>query len=82
MLTSQIIGLCATENDPDAWFPDIPNRRPTGQESRRNHIRAAYAISICNKCPAIVECLKEGMRPSNINWGIWGGLTPEQRKST
>tara|TARA_R110000868_G_scaffold241295_3_gene495882 strand:+ start:358 stop:621 length:264 start_codon:yes stop_codon:yes gene_type:complete len=80
MLTSQIIGLCATEPDPDIWFPDRPNRRPTVAESRKTLKDIAYAVSICNKCPATVECLKEGMREDNINWGIWGGLLPEQRK--
>lgn len=41
-----------------------------------------YAKTICNSCPVIKECrdyiLEEGLRYEN-DFGIWGGMTPQER---
>jgi hypothetical protein len=28
--TSEIVGLCATSDDPDMWFPEVPQGRARG----------------------------------------------------
>lgn len=37
------------------------------------------AIAICSTCPVIDECLNYAI-DSNINHGVWGGLTAYQRR--
>lgn len=37
------------------------------------------AVQICNPCPVKGECLKFAI-DQNIEYGIYGGLTPTQRK--
>ena len=36
--------------------------------------------SVCQKCPVIEECFARGMEPQNLRWGIFGGLTAEERR--
>lgn len=40
----------------------------------------AYAKSICRNCPAIEECLEYAMSYPMEEYGVWGGLTPADRK--
>lgn len=72
---------CSKHENPDIWFPDL-NRKP-GRKSRRIMVRqlehAAEAISICSTCPLKAACLAEGMKPENLDHGIWGGLLPAER---
>lgn len=73
-------GKCASDTNPDAWFPDIvgkarPSRKrllPIAQEAKR-------AIDICNACPTKDKCLEAGMDPLNLSYGIWGGTLPPER---
>jgi hypothetical protein len=37
------------------------------------------AISICRKCEHISDCAEWGIK--HEGFGIWGGLTPKQRKT-
>lgn len=37
------------------------------------------ALSICEDCPIKAECLAEGMKPENIEHGIWGGMLAGER---
>ncbi len=37
------------------------------------------ALQTCKRCPVRMPCLRFAVR-SRIDWGIWGGLTPEDRR--
>lgn len=72
-----------------AQHPDKACRPPKNltPEQRRQHLNiwfpdthdssAAYARSICHRCPVEADCLS-----ANIDEpvGIWGGTTPEMRR--
>jgi WhiB family redox-sensing transcriptional regulator len=47
------------------------------QRGGNQHHGGAY--DICNACPVRVRCLKFAVN-NNIEHGIWGGLTPNQRR--
>jgi WhiB family redox-sensing transcriptional regulator len=58
---------CASNGDPDLWFPDHD------QDDRRQE-----ALRICAACPVRAACLAYvmSMPPQP---GIWGGMTEDQR---
>ena len=53
--------------DSDLDFFEIKNRR-----------LARAAKDICEGCPVKDECLEFALR-NKIEYGIWGGLTPQER---
>jgi hypothetical protein len=60
--------LCA-QTDPEIFFPDVDYNH--SNEARR----------ICVTCPLMEKCLDEALLiPREINFGIWGGSTAQQRK--
>lgn len=63
-----IDALC-TQSDPDAWFPDH-----TGTTAESRMVKA-----ICQQCPVVAECLQVAIDNHEIH-GIWGGLTPMERR--
>ena len=50
---------------PDEWFPTANGMSRKARE-------------ICDECPVRAECLQYAMA-SNARYGIWAGLTAEQR---
>lgn len=61
-------GRCA-KADPELWFPineDDPEL-------------AAAAIEACFRCPVRADCLAHALAIGERH-GIWGGLTPRQRR--
>lgn len=54
--------------DPDLWFPEKGDNRTAG-----------IAIAICNDCPVTAACLRYAL-DANERDGIWGGLTPMDRR--
>jgi hypothetical protein len=82
---SNIEGLCSTkEFDPDLWWNDYPdNENTVGRTTKVNTNKSIkdsrLALRICDRCPSKSDCLEEGMRPENLEWGIWGGLTSGER---
>ena len=60
---------CAGAADPDWWFPERGEHRAAGQ----------LAIMICQECPVRAQCLEYALQ--GREYGIWGGLTEEQRKT-
>jgi hypothetical protein len=79
-------GLCRTHDNPDLWFEDsgdlferrVGSKNPTLKfRERVDNIKEA--VSICNKCPISSECLTEGMKEENLDFGIWGGTLPGER---
>lgn len=57
---------CA-ESVGDIWFPET------------NSPNTKTAKAICNDCPVIDSCLNYALE-NRFNDGIWGGLTPNERK--
>lgn len=59
---------CASTSIPDAWF--------SAEEQEKD-----YAVAVCNGCPAKTACLIWALdRPYDSDYGVWGGLTRNQRR--
>ena len=61
--------------DPDLWFPS--------EIGRRHYARTVAALTerakaVCKDCPVRWRCL-DYARVTDQSWGIWGGLTEEER---
>lgn len=65
---------CANAPEPDMWFPE----RVPGMRDWSYTPSAKLARSICDSCPARLECLDYALTFSNLD-GIWGGLDPDER---
>ena len=75
-----MIGLCSTHPNPDLWFPEQGKvGKPTNKARELLADSSIIAMSICNQCPVQTECLAEGMKPENLEHGIWGGLMAGER---
>jgi len=83
------ISNCAGDENPDWWFPEIPNGRVEPEKIKRVASQIRYALQLCATCPMKEACLAEGMKvekmPSgktgwgNLPFGIWGGLMAAER---
>lgn len=60
---------------PDLWYPETLDER----ERRHVAIAARHAKLICSTCDVLDQCLEYAIS-SHESYGIWGGLTPEERK--
>lgn len=76
---SEAIGLCATSDNPDMWFPEVPQGRAGQRRMMILGSSVAKAINICNRCPKQEACLDEGMKDENLAFGIWGGMIAGDR---
>jgi len=65
------LGACRDE-DPELFFP-VGTQGPA-----RDQIARARAV--CGRCPVTAECLRWALAAGQDE-GIWGGLTPEQRRA-
>jgi len=74
-----IIGDCSGDDNPDAWYPTMPNGGRPSTMLRRMVPEIRYAINTCNSCPKKQECLEEGLKPINLAYGIWGGVLAGDR---
>ena len=61
----QIDGLCA-QTDPESFYPD--KGKP-----------ADAARRVCRRCPVQDDCLTWALE-TNEQFGVWGGLTANQRR--
>ena len=61
----QLDGLC-TQTDPDLFFPV-------------NAAQQKAATKICAECPVRILCANFAIQ-TNQEFGVWGGLTEEDRK--
>lgn len=63
----------------DPFYPDAPKGKPgrpkNGNDTGRDYTQAK---SICQTCPVTSQCYAFGAKDPD---GVWGGTTPEQRKS-
>jgi WhiB family redox-sensing transcriptional regulator len=62
---------CRSE-DPELFFP-------LGEEGEGNADQIARAKAVCFRCPVASSCLDWALR-GRIPHGIFGGLTPSERK--
>lgn len=76
---SQLAGACTGDENPDAWYPTIPNGGKPDTILRRMLPELKYALNKCNSCQIKDECLEEGMKPINLGNGIWGGVLAGDR---
>jgi predicted RecB family nuclease len=70
---------CREHPTPDLWFPELPQGRRSTQTNNAIIAATKRAIAICDECFFKEECLEEGMKPDNISFGIWGGVTAGER---
>lgn len=64
--------LCCTEgHDRSLWFADfdVPDRFDPYAEAR----------PICQRCPVVEECLEHALANDETD-GMWGGMSPGERK--
>jgi len=59
------LALCA-QVDPELWFPE--SGQPNGK-----------AKLVCSWCDVRAECLAFALE-ANEQYGVWGGLSPEERR--
>lgn len=62
-------GACRS-SDPDLFFPLAPSP-----------LQEARAKAVCARCPVVNECRAYALREGETE-GIWGGLTPQERRRT
>lgn len=62
--------LCRHKNA-DLWYPPLESSTPNDY----------YAVAklACHRCPVWKECMQLG---TSETWGMWGGLTPQERRGT
>lgn len=76
-------GACTGHEQPDLWFSDSVETEGSGRVPKVVEERmvkdALLALSICNRCPIVTECLALGMQQENIDNGIWGGTLSGER---
>jgi WhiB family redox-sensing transcriptional regulator len=62
--------LCRRKNA-DLWYPPLESSSPNEYYT--------LAKLACHRCPVWSECLELG---KSETWGMWGGLTPQERRGT
>jgi WhiB family transcriptional regulator, redox-sensing transcriptional regulator len=63
---------CLTAPDPEIFFPAGTTGDAVGQ--------IVSAKSVCSRCPVRGQCLEFALT-SRQDFGVWGGLTEEERRS-
>jgi WhiB family redox-sensing transcriptional regulator len=63
----------ACEGRDDLFFPDDDNYSDTPEAVERTN----QAKAMCAACPLLRDC---GVKGKKEDWGIWGGLTPDERR--
>jgi WhiB family redox-sensing transcriptional regulator len=64
---------------PDAWFPD-GNRGQSAYDERSAMNMVAEAKRMClTACPILLECREYALKHAEPD-GVWGGMTPNERK--
>ena len=62
--------LCRTRNN-NLWYPPMDADVPEQYYS--------IARELCRRCPVWETCLEDSQKPPLETWGMWGGLTPQER---
>jgi len=66
------VGELPCENYPESFYPE------GGEIKRREETQIAK--SLCQTCPIIEECRMYALEAKE-EYGIWGGLDPEERRN-
>lgn len=69
----QDLGACK-EADPEIFFLEHNLRKVQKRKKEQ------AAIKICNTCPVVQQCLEHSLRIPEF-YGVWGGMTADQRLS-
>lgn len=76
-------GLCYGSENPDLWYSEAVEKDTRGGPTRAQLDEAMnnslQALEICSRCPIRKQCADEGMRPENLDMGIWGGMMSGER---
>lgn len=67
-------GLCRTRS-PELFF------HPDGERGSVKRARESRAKELCGVCPVIDRCREHALRLPEP-YGVWGGLTEEERRET
>lgn len=68
-------GACVSADDPSLWFAGADEPGQTVATIRKQR----EAVEICRGCPVLAECRDHALRTNEL-FGVWGGLSPSQRK--
>ena len=69
----QLEGACR-DADPQLFF------HPEGERGPARHKRDAAAVQVCAGCPVLQQCREHGLSVREP-YGVWGGLTEEDREA-
>lgn len=76
-------GLCYGSENPDLWFSEVVEKESRGAPNKQQlevaMSNSLEALEICARCPIRKTCGDEGMRPENLDTGIWGGMMSGER---
>jgi hypothetical protein len=65
-------------NAPDLWFEVAdPNEYEDGREARQDDFK--WAKKMCLTCDILLECRQYGLEYAE-EYGVWGGLSPLDRR--
>lgn len=53
---------------------------PDAERGARRLARERVAKAVCGTCPVILSCREQALR-ADEPFGVWGGLTPEERRA-
>lgn len=69
----QYQGACVGA-DTEQFFLDYNLRGPAKRKKEKQ------AIAFCNTCPVKLQCLEHALNTPEV-YGVWGGMTEEQRNT-
>lgn len=78
-MTENLVGACVDHPNPDWWYPEFHNGRPTNKKVRSLISNTKTALAICSTCPIKDKCLEMGMSEKDLPHGIWGGILAGER---
>lgn len=79
----EITGPACADLDDDTMFPEYPHAGNKSEETEQQYqLDVDFAKSFCLLCPADVrrECLVGALSRSEP-YGVWGGLTTDERNA-
>lgn len=70
---------CSRSPEPDLFYGPDADEMETATEAQilAGEQMTEARIRYCHGCPVVEECLVRGL---DEEWGVWGGLVPDQRR--